>query len=249
MEAPVLLPVGVGLVTGVDDRPLVHGVEADFDLEEVGALGDLELAWRGVVLGQHLAGPAENLPRHEKRNDVLGDELERDPSVHEVVFVIAVRIALLIGVVPVDDKCPARRERDVGVAATDVYDALSGLLVVDELDDGRALGCRKLRMGVVHIETRPVDEHLVELDVLGVAWDLELLFDLEPAGVGIRVLLLVVPDDVGRGLVAVDEENGVGDGVEVLFTHDGDAVFRLRSHDVVGQPHEKPFRSVEGAEL
>ena len=92
-------------------------------------------------------------------------------------------------------------------------------------------------MGVVHVEARPVDEHFVDLDVLCVARDFELLLDLKPARVGIRVFLLVVPYDVGRGLVAVDQENGVGYGVEVLFPQHGDAILRLRANDVAGKRH------------
>ena len=42
VEPPVLLGVGVGLVAGVDDRPLQRGLEADLLLEEVGPLGELE---------------------------------------------------------------------------------------------------------------------------------------------------------------------------------------------------------------
>src|SRR5580693_2524406 len=37
VQAAVLLRVGVRLVPGVDDRPLQRGLEADLDLEEIGA--------------------------------------------------------------------------------------------------------------------------------------------------------------------------------------------------------------------
>ena len=42
VQPPVLLRVGVRLVAGVDDRPLERGLQPDLDLEEVGALADLE---------------------------------------------------------------------------------------------------------------------------------------------------------------------------------------------------------------
>ena len=42
VQPAVLVGVGVRLVAGVDDRPLERGLQADLDLEEVGALGDLE---------------------------------------------------------------------------------------------------------------------------------------------------------------------------------------------------------------
>ncbi len=43
VEAAVLLGVAVRLVPGVDDGPLERGLQADFLLEEVGPLGELEL--------------------------------------------------------------------------------------------------------------------------------------------------------------------------------------------------------------
>ena len=47
VQAAVLLGVGVRLVAGVDDRPLERRLEADLDLEVVGALADLEAVRRG----------------------------------------------------------------------------------------------------------------------------------------------------------------------------------------------------------
>ena len=44
VQAPVLLGVAVRLVPGVDDGPLEGGLEADLLLEEVGPLGELEVA-------------------------------------------------------------------------------------------------------------------------------------------------------------------------------------------------------------
>jgi hypothetical protein len=42
VQPPVLLRAGVRLVPGIDDRALERGLQADLDLEEVGALADLE---------------------------------------------------------------------------------------------------------------------------------------------------------------------------------------------------------------
>jgi hypothetical protein len=42
MQPSVLLRVRVRLVPGVDDGPLERGLQAYLDLEEVGALADLE---------------------------------------------------------------------------------------------------------------------------------------------------------------------------------------------------------------
>ena len=49
VQAAVLLGVGVRLVAGVDDRPLERRLEADLDLEVVGALADLEAVLAAVL--------------------------------------------------------------------------------------------------------------------------------------------------------------------------------------------------------
>ena len=49
VQPAVLLRIGVRLVAGVDDRALERGLEADLDLEEVGALRELEAGLRPVL--------------------------------------------------------------------------------------------------------------------------------------------------------------------------------------------------------
>ena len=61
VQAAVLLRVGVRLVAGVDDRPLERGLEADLDLEEVGALADLEAVLAAVLADADPAGAADDL--------------------------------------------------------------------------------------------------------------------------------------------------------------------------------------------
>ena len=55
MQPPVLVGVGVRLVAGVDDAALERGLQADLDLDVVGALGQLEA---GLVTGRPDAPPA-----------------------------------------------------------------------------------------------------------------------------------------------------------------------------------------------
>ena len=99
----------MGLVSGVDDRALECGLEADDLLEELGSLAELECRWlvedRG--LEPHLPGAAEDLPRHkvwDRRLDHVG---ERHLSREEIVLVASVRVALAVRVVLVHDE--ARR--------------------------------------------------------------------------------------------------------------------------------------------
>ena len=99
VQAAVLLRVGVRLVAGVDDRPLERGLQADLDLEEVGALADLEAAVPAVRAEADPAGPADHLPGDEERRQVADDVGERRGPAHQVVLVAAVGRALVVGVV------------------------------------------------------------------------------------------------------------------------------------------------------
>jgi hypothetical protein len=123
VEPAVQVGHGVRLVTGVDDRPLQGGLEADLDLEEVAALADLEPGRPGVLAdadppraGHHLAGDEEG-------DEVAHDLAERRLAGHQVVLVGAVRGALAVGVVLVE----VHPGRDLGEAPHRLaHDQLAG---------------------------------------------------------------------------------------------------------------------------
>ncbi len=96
MEAAIEIGIGVGLVARIDDRPLESGLEANLDLEEVGALGDLVVDPVRAVLGPHLPCAGEDLSRGKERGDVLHEVGEGGLAVHEVVLVAAVRVPLAV---------------------------------------------------------------------------------------------------------------------------------------------------------
>lgn len=66
VEAAVLLGVGVGLVAGVDDGALEGGLEADLDLEVVGALAELEAVFVSVLADADAACACEDLAGDEE---------------------------------------------------------------------------------------------------------------------------------------------------------------------------------------
>src|SRR5918992_2621866 len=109
VQAPVALGVGVGLVAGVDDRPLEGRLQPDLDLEELGALGDLEGDRAVVVVADQAAGAGEHLAADQERGQVADDPGERGRPVDQEVLVGAVGGALAVGVVLVDLDAAAAR--------------------------------------------------------------------------------------------------------------------------------------------
>ena len=157
VEAPVFLRVGVGLVAGVDDRPLERGLQADLDLEEVGALGDLEAVLGALLTDPDPSGPGEDLPGDEERGQVLDDVGERGAPAHEVVLVRAVGDALVVGVVLVEmDLRVARQPR--GRPGGVEHHLLAGLVPADRVKRVGDLGAGELRVGVVDVEPGAVGE-------------------------------------------------------------------------------------------
>ena len=83
VQPAVLLGVGVRLVAGVDDRPLERGLEADLDLEVVGALADLEAVLAAVLADPDPAGAADDLAADEERRQVP-DDVARTASTRRI---------------------------------------------------------------------------------------------------------------------------------------------------------------------
>ena len=113
VEAPVLGGVAVGLVAGVDDRPLERGFETNLFLEEVGPLGQLEADLGPAVLRPDLARPGEDLAGDEESGGEPDHVTERGLPGKQVVLVGAVAVALAVGVVLVDRDPLTGREQFV----------------------------------------------------------------------------------------------------------------------------------------
>src|SRR5262244_2627147 len=128
MQAAVTVTVGVGLVTRVDDGTLHHGIEANLGLKEIGALRDLIGAVLGAIFRTHLAGAAEELPRHQERGELLDDLAERHVAVHEVILVAGIAIALAIAVVLVDQNALSGGQQGLSATATYLQNTLASLL-------------------------------------------------------------------------------------------------------------------------
>lgn len=236
MEPAVLLGVGVGLVPGVDDGALERRLQADLDLEVVGALADLEAVLVAVLPDTDPARARDDLARDEERRQMAHDVRERRLPLHEVVLVRAVGGTLVVGVVLVEvDRLGAGDGgRPLGGLRHDPFTGLVPEHRVARIGDlrGAVFGVR-----VVDVEPGTVGEDDIgQADVLvgelaGVGG---LTGEIEASRVTQRVLLLEVPagtsrpvhrrrvgvDDLGRG------EHGIGVGV----TGDGDPVLRLDAH-------------------
>ena len=67
MEPAVKLRVGMGFVTGIDDRPFQGGLETNFYFEEISALTYLIAKFATVLAYPEASGAGEDLAGNEKR--------------------------------------------------------------------------------------------------------------------------------------------------------------------------------------
>ena len=126
----IALGIGVRLVAGVDDRPASGRGRADPLPDVLGALSDrVHRTPSGL---QHLAGPGEDLPADEERDQHLGVVAEIIGPASEVVLVTAVAVAGRVGVVleEIDRAAdPLLPQPLLGRDEQALEDALAGLVV------------------------------------------------------------------------------------------------------------------------
>ena len=234
VQPAVLLRIGVRLVARVDDRALQRRLEPDLLLEEVGALADLEVDGFGAVLGADLARAGEHLPRDEPRDEVAHERRERHRAVDEEVLVAAVRVALAVAVVLVDDDLLAGGQQLAGRVHRAGEDALPRLVEEHGLHRVAALGRGVLGVRVVDVVAGAVREHRVD----------EMRLDLgrlravagEPARVAARRLVFEVPADAVLLDVAVDQEARRDDRVRVRARRAARRRTRSRCRRSSGRP-------------
>ena len=185
-----------------------------------------------AVLAADLPGAREDLAGHEEGDQALDDLLEGRASIHQVVLMTPVAIALPVAVVLVDEHFLPIGQQAGGVSTTDLDDALARLLMNDEVPGVRDLGTRVLGMRVIDVVASTVDERLVPSDVLLVVRRVLLAIHLEPARIRQRILLVVVPEDVAARVfpVCVDQQHTSRDGIEVRIILDHDAELDFRAH-------------------
>ena len=241
VETPVPVGVGVGLVPGVHQRPLQRRLQPHLLLEELGSLGDLEVHRPTVVrrrLRPHLSRPAVQLAGDEMGNDRLDDAGEGGGPVHQVILVAAVRVALAVRVVLVDDQAATIVHGPVGGLHGALDDELAGPVVEHALEGIGALGGGELGVGVIDVEPGAVGQNRV--DQMGLdLWGHRTLAGLAP-GVVARGLIFEVPADLLAGDligIGVDQDRRSRDGIRVAVRH-VNAVFSLNSADL-GNGHER----------
>jgi hypothetical protein len=242
VEAPVPLGVSVGLVAGVDDRPLEGGLEADLLLEEVGPLADLVAGDAGAVLASDLACAGEHLAADEPRQQHAHQVGERDRPVHEVVLVGPVAVALAVGVVLVDDDLLAGIEQPVGRPHRPGQDPLARLVGDDELEGVEALRRGVLGVRVVHVVPGAVREHGV--DEVGLHLGGHGALTGCAAGVAVGGLVLEVPAHAALLDVAVDQERRRQHRVGVGRPPQDDPVLRLDAADLGDRHAGEPTGAV-----
>ncbi len=154
----------------------------------------------------------------------------------------AVRVALAVGVVLVDDEAGVVAGGEVGRLHGADEDELAGPVVAEALEGVVALGGGELGMGVVHVVAGAVGEHGV--DQMGLHLRGHRALPGEAAGVVARRLVLEVPAGLLAGHVlgvGVDEDRRRGDGVGIAV-HDLDAVLGLDAADLGDGHATDPIR-------
>ncbi len=238
VQPAVLVGVGVRLVPGVDDRALERGLQPHLDLEEVGPLGELEALGAPVGAQPDPAGAGEHLPGHEERDQPADDLDERGPTIHQVVLVRTVGLALAVGVVLV--QLDRQRARHLGRPPGGLHhDPLAGLVPQHDVPRAGYLGRGVLGVRVVDVEPGPVGQHhvghagvLVGVAVVEGAGRRE----VETTGVAQRGLLLEVPPGPAPGRCTgrrpgVHDLAGQRGRVRPGLTRDRDAVLQFGPHD------------------
>ena len=168
VQAAVLVGVGMRLVAGVDDAPLEGGLQADLDLDVIGALGQLET---GFVTGGADADPTgsgDHLAGDHEGGQPRDDGRKRGLPAHQIVLVRAVGRALAVDVVLV--QLQLGRSGDAGdVPGGGLHHPLAGLVPDDRVQRVGDLRCGVLRMRVIDVESGAVGEdHVGRTDLIGV---------------------------------------------------------------------------------
>ncbi len=195
VQPAVLVGVGVRFVARVDDAALERGLQADLDLDVIGALRQLEAGLVPRRTDSDSAGPGDHLARHQKRRQTGDDGRERGLPRHQVVLVRAVRRALAVDVVLVQLQL-GRAGHAGDVARRRLHHALARLVPDHGVQRVGDLGRRVLRMGVVDVQPGPVgQDHVGRADLVGVHHRRRARrpAQVESAGVAQRRLHLVVP--------------------------------------------------------
>ena len=160
MQPPPGVEVRVRLIAGVDDGPAHSGLQAHGLFEEVGALRDLESGLLCQLADAHPAGPAEDLPGGEERQQV-GDQLvEGHAARYQVVLMGAVGDGFVVRVVLIQQHLWGVRLL-VESACGSPGDGVAG-----HVEEHRTFGADRLRrrvfgVGVIHIEAGTVAQHQV----------------------------------------------------------------------------------------
>src|SRR5581483_11688930 len=101
VQAAVFAPVGVRLITGIEDGALRRSIDPDALFEEIGPLAELKpwLDASAGLLDPHLARAGKELACDEEGDHRAHDRLEWERSREEIVLVGAVAPAVVVGVI------------------------------------------------------------------------------------------------------------------------------------------------------
>ena len=175
---------------------------------------------------------------------MLDDLLEGRAPLDQIVLVVPVAVSLAIAVVLVDQDLVPRGQQTPGRAPGRLERPLSGSLVSDEIPHIRDLRRGVLRMGVVDVKAGPVLQGLVACDVFLLVGRVLLALDVETPGINERILLVVVPENLGVPvvLVGINQQDAARDRIKIAVVLDRDSILDLSAHHL-GKRHLPSTRS------
>ena len=162
MQTPVPLRIGVRLVTGINNRPPDSGLKPHGAFKKVGAGTNLKTRFLTIDANTHTPGARENYAGCKKWQKPLRHLIKRHRTIHQVILVGTVRLALRISVIFI--------QLHGGQTVLGVAGDLSKSLIRDSITcrvvEHRLGGCERLRgriLGVrmIHIKTCPIGQDRV----------------------------------------------------------------------------------------
>ena len=98
-----LLGICVRFIAGVDDRSLERGLQPNLHFKKIGPLRELKAGDPSVLADAHSPGSSKDLSCDEQWNQMTNEFGEGSAPANQIVLVAAVRHALVIRVVLVED--------------------------------------------------------------------------------------------------------------------------------------------------
>ena len=153
-------------VPRVNNRTVVHCIDACLNVKEIGTLRELIVSCRcesSFRFDAEFPCPGEDLPRDKERHDALFEFLKRDCPRHEIVIVTPVTMPVQISIIFVKQH-PFSELLTASFSAA-LQDTFAGSIVCDEFKQTFTFGRGILWMCMVIVKACAVHEYVIALNL------------------------------------------------------------------------------------